>query len=324
MLGNNNYWQNRYTTGVHPHSFRVFTLGGILAFLGLEKPKEDPLIHTIKLGILSWQRKEYNKAESILHVALKMAQEQMNEKGVTYIYDILANVAFDKGDHSKAEKLFIEVMQRAISTGMPQDDNAVVEMSLKLAQLYSLRNDTSKAEEGFQFCIDTQKKKMSAINMADASALSDYEQDTLLLWAMSMDAYGKHHMKHDRLKEARICFEEALTVCEQVNGKLHDQTLVLLNDVATVCSHLGDFSSAHKFITEAIQRGKDSDSPDLPVFYCNLGAVLLREGQDLEMAGKVCQEALKLAKKMKHAKALEDAQGCLDELKQRKRNEVRQ
>jgi tetratricopeptide repeat protein 19 len=88
------------------------------------------------------QKGEYKKAEQMLHIALKLAQEQQNDNGVTYIYDLLANLAYDQGEYEKAKKLFVSVMQRLLSTGTPKTDNKLIHMSLKLANIYKIQKDT--------------------------------------------------------------------------------------------------------------------------------------------------------------------------------------
>ncbi len=71
---------------------------------GLEKKKpeeeemtdEDKLIYNIKLGILSMQKGDLDKAETILHLALRMAEDIGNFDGVTYVYNVLANLAYER------------------------------------------------------------------------------------------------------------------------------------------------------------------------------------------------------------------------------------
>lgn len=96
----------------------------LLGFLGGTKElnPEDELIMAMKRGILCTQRGEFNKAEQILHVALAMAQKQRNEDAITYIYDLMANLAMEKNEPMKAKKLFVSVMQRLFQQGVEQDD----------------------------------------------------------------------------------------------------------------------------------------------------------------------------------------------------------
>jgi len=72
----------------------------------------------------------------MLHIALKMAQEQQSEEGVTYVYDVMANLAFDNDEYAKAEKLFVHLLQRLLASGMSQDDNKFLHINLKLAKVY--------------------------------------------------------------------------------------------------------------------------------------------------------------------------------------------
>lgn len=65
-----------------------------------------------------------------------MATNEKNSNGITYIYDVMANLAFERKQYEKAEKLYLEVMQRLLGNGLPPDDNKIVHMSLKLAKIY--------------------------------------------------------------------------------------------------------------------------------------------------------------------------------------------
>lgn len=145
---------------------RIWLYSGILAFFGLEdlfketdefEDPEEMLIHNIKLGILASMKGEYDKAENILHIALKMAFDLNNQDGVAYIYDVLANVAFDRGDYMKAERLFKDVVGRLVhEQGHDPADNKVIHISLKLAKVYSVWKQDDKAESGFEYCINAQ------------------------------------------------------------------------------------------------------------------------------------------------------------------------
>lgn len=97
----------------------------ILGWLGFEKTdeeKESELIMTLKRAVLSEQREEFNKAEQLLHLALRLAQQQQNQQGILYCYDLMANLAFNQLQLDKSEKLFVSVMQILLSNGLAQDD----------------------------------------------------------------------------------------------------------------------------------------------------------------------------------------------------------
>ena len=107
-------------------------LGGLTAFLSQEGVREEEdeeedeetkatneLIKTIKLGLLALQREQYDHAENMLHIALRMAQDLNNYDGITYVYDQLANVAFERVSsppvHSFAIKFSTFLKRRAIT-----------------------------------------------------------------------------------------------------------------------------------------------------------------------------------------------------------------
>ena len=72
-------------------------------------------------------------------------------------------IHLSKNDFVKAEKLFIDVMQRQLSyKGVAKDDNSIIAMSLKLAIIFSKTEQHEKAQQGFGFCIDTQETKIKA------------------------------------------------------------------------------------------------------------------------------------------------------------------
>lgn len=99
-----------------------------LAILVKKKPVEDEttpegkLKTTLKRTILAIRRREFEKAEQMAHLALRMAQDIQSYDGITLCYDIMANLAFDQEQYEKAQKLFESVLQRLLQNGVPQDD----------------------------------------------------------------------------------------------------------------------------------------------------------------------------------------------------------
>ncbi len=58
--------------------------------------EEDRLKDAIKSGMVAQRSGEFDKAEELLHSALKLAVETKNEDGVTYVYDVMANAALER------------------------------------------------------------------------------------------------------------------------------------------------------------------------------------------------------------------------------------
>lgn len=84
-------------------------------FFNNDETPEDKLITTIKRSILCINRQQYDKAEQMLHLALRMAQDMQSKDGITYVYDVMANLAMEREQFQKAEKLFADVMRRLLA-----------------------------------------------------------------------------------------------------------------------------------------------------------------------------------------------------------------
>lgn len=55
--------------------------------------------------------------------ALRLAQTVQDNAAITYIYDCMANLAYELGDLEKAEKIFVSVCQRLMQyDGAKEDD----------------------------------------------------------------------------------------------------------------------------------------------------------------------------------------------------------
>lgn len=291
------------------NKFPLIMYGGILTSLGLKEKtpeeKEEDLIMAIKYGILHFQRNQFKEAESKLHEALKMAQDENNTNGVTYIYDILANLAFERKQYEKAEKLFVSVMQRLIGHGLSMDDNKIVHMSLKLAKIYEAQKDFEKAEQGYKFCMQTMQKKIENID----------EEDTVLLWANTLDWYGRYLIENKKeFNEGLKYLKKAYEICVDINGKKHEQSIVMLNDLGTYSNMIGDGESALTYLQEAAKIGGDfPDMADLASIYINLGQLYLKKEmfKESEIA---CQEGLRKAKENEDVENITEANHCLNEL----------
>jgi len=294
----------QYTEGIH----RKVLFSGVLTWLGLsqESESEHDLIITIKRGILAAQEGDLKRADQIFHVALKMANDIGHEEGKTHIFSLLANTALERGFIGQAERLFTEVLRRILANGEPQDSNAVVEISLKLADIFNRQNDLDKAEQGFEFCTKAQRSKVE-------SEGKNVSEDTLALYGLVLDRRGQFLLAHGRLEEAKLSFAAAVQVSDQVHGEKHDQTLVIKNSLSTVLSLNGEVKKAIDLLSEIIMVSKETSCPHLSTFLINRGIVQLRAGMR-EAAEEDCREAAAQAEDRRDREAVKEAKDCLDDV----------
>ena len=288
-----------------------------MLWLGLiekEQTEVSPLITTIKRGILCMQLKEYDKAEIIFHLALSLAQQQDFEEAEMYIYDMLANNSYEKQDYEKAEKLFIQVLSRYLSMGHNIGEEAVVEISLKLAMIYSKKSKLDKANEGFRFCLDSQKTRIKNLVNQKIENFNEKQINSLALWAMCLDWYAKHLVSIGKFKLAIEYYNQSLDVCIKINGFDHPQTLVLQNDIATVLMFMNEVDKAIDCMKKVIKEAIKIDSEDLGTFYYNLGKIYLMQS-NFSQAQFACRESLNFAKQLNDKVLIDMAMDCLNKSK---------
>lgn len=299
--------------------------GGILAFLGLDEDSklerkydkeikgtkdedfDEKLRNVLRPAIVNMQEGEYDKAEKVIHIALRMAQDVQHHDAILYIHDLLANLAYQAEDYKKAEKLFVDVMQRQIGyKGVAEDDNSIIAMSLRLAEIFAKTEEHEKAELGFEFCIESMEKKIQ-------SGIRD--EDTVVLWGMSRDLFGQYLMSVGKHEKARDQFKQAYEVSLEINGETDEQTLVLLNSLGTISATMGDAKGAEKYFQDLIYKARKNKSENLAHFLVNNGLVNIQL-KLYDVAKRSCNEASTLSKRQKDGDAYEQSQNCLKILKE--------
>nr|KAG5686413.1 hypothetical protein BaRGS_029392 [Batillaria attramentaria] len=248
---------------------------------------------------------------------------KINQKTYIYaktnIYDSLADMALGRGELEKAESLYKETMKCCLQQGLAQDDNALIELSIKVASIYAMQDRKAEAEKGLQYFEVTAattksgaKQQIKDDTGADPEDIDDdlKRQDTHALLGLALETYGRFLMGQRRLAEAVPILERACTTAEQVLGTERGQYLVLLNDLATAHILLKQFDVAIGILNRGISLGTKSNAPELPVLYCNLGAAYLRMSK-LDEAEAACNKGRDLATKGHHSLAMKMSQNCL-------------
>ncbi|XP_072028561.1 uncharacterized protein, partial [Amphiura filiformis] len=152
---------------------------GLFLFLFKKKEKEDTIEITISKALLQEMKGHIDQAEKIMHQALDMALKDKNQQAVTYIYDQMANMLLRQGKFVEAEIAFKETLRRLITSGTEKTDPAVIEISLKLAQIYSATRRIAEAQAGFQWCIDTTEKLILSSVASPSSSSSPSAQERI-------------------------------------------------------------------------------------------------------------------------------------------------
>ncbi|XP_040857524.1 tetratricopeptide repeat protein 19, mitochondrial isoform X2 [Ochotona curzoniae] len=256
---------------------------------------EAQIIWLLKRAKLSIMKDEPEEAELLLHDALRLAFQSNNQKAITYTYDLMANLAFIRGQLENAEQLFKATMRHLLGEGMKQEDNAIIEISLKLASIYAAQNRQEFALAGYEFCISTLEDKIEREKELAEGVMSGEEKaNTHLLLGMCLDACARYLLHSKQPSQAQVMYEKALQISEEIQGERHPQTVVLMSDLATALDAQGRFDEAHAYMQRASELAREVDHPELHMVLSNLAAVLMHR-ERYTQAKEIYQEALKQA-----------------------------
>ncbi|KAK2537416.1 Ttc19 [Columba guinea] len=282
--------------------------GGALGFLGAlsffprnaEEDDEDAIILLLKKAKLSVMKGELGEADRILHQALRLSHQADNRDAIVYTYSMMANVAFMQGQ-------------------LDNDDNAILEMSLKLASIYASQKQHELAVAGYQFCILTLEEKIAKQKDLPEDVLPAEEKaNTRLLLGMSLDSYARYLLNINQLPAAQQMYEKALQISNDVQGETHPQTVVLMNDLATVLDAQGHYDEAYSYVKRAAELAKETEHPEEHMVLNNLAAILMHK-EDFLQAKQVYKEALKQAQQKGDVASVQHIQEELAELAKRRK-----
>ncbi|CAG5136071.1 unnamed protein product [Candidula unifasciata] len=305
------------------------------SFGGKDEEETDPLTELYRGARLAHMRQDLQKADTLYHEALKLADDLVKSQQITeekfltartLFYDGLADIAMQTGQIDTAEILYKETMKGCLMQGMEYNHNAMVEMGLKLATIYAMRGQKMEAEEGYKFCLNAQIPKLATteklLKANDAKSvkqnselvlrleMEETEKDTAALLGMALSSYGRFLLYEKRYTEALPLFEKAKFYAEHTLGTNTDQYLVVLNDIATLYIVTKNLDKAEEVLKEGINLSEKHKLVEKAMLFCNLGAVYLRKG-DVSSAIKQCQLGMESAKEFDHKMAFKMAEACL-------------
>lgn len=285
--------------------------------------KMKPVELKIARGVLSMCDQEFGRADRLFHEALDLAQDEQDEERENLILNLIAANYFEGGELDKAEKLFIDIMKRMIARDVAPTAPPILELSLKLASIYSKNPATQeKASKGFKFVINSLLYNLedivNNIEELDIQSISDEKRDELALLGWSYDWFAKHLLAMNDYGGAADMLQRAVQISSLVLGPLHDQTLILLNDIGTTLAMNNSPEEGQIFIRKAVEGAIANQSKELASFYVNLGLVNLKLSK-LDEAKRYCEYSMELAKKNRDhyntQEVIELSQTCLDEVR---------
>lgn len=255
-------------------------------------------------GVLCVQREEFQKAEQMFHVALRMAQTIKHQLAETYIFDLMGNLAYESNQLEKAEKIFVSVMQRLMEfEKAAEDDPRILHISTKIAHIAYLKNDFEKALLGLKFVLEKIEKR-------------DYMKDENLyeLWGLTKNFLGQVLISKKEFEKAKQALLDAQKTFVKFKAEISEDGMILLNNLSVCYAELKDFKKAEEYLLKAIKIAKELKLEDVSPYKINLGMLYFKQ-KLLEKAQESCKAAWLLAIKHNNKEAVKGAEKCLEQVK---------
>ncbi|XP_014468804.1 PREDICTED: tetratricopeptide repeat protein 19 homolog, mitochondrial isoform X2 [Dinoponera quadriceps] len=241
----------------------------------------------------------------MLHIALHQAQTVQHYDAITYIYDVLANVAFYTQEYHKAQNLFVIVMQRLMSKGALENDMRIIHISLKVAKVMEALGQLDEAELGYKFCMEHLQSHIET---------DPENMDALHAQMLTYEWYGQMLISKSQYTEAYNYILRALNMVKKTDAS-HEDTIDILNNLGYICYIQEKYDEAIKYYSAAVEIGeKVPDIPHMDIIHVNIGNIFLKKGLYKE-AKNSCQQGRKIADNIKNNDVMQEADECLKEVK---------
>lgn len=208
------------------------------------------------------------------------------------------------GQLQKAEKLFVDVMQRLMGLEKAtEDDVRVLHISSKIAHIAYLQENIDKALLGYNFVLDKIKSR-------------DYlnEENYHELYGVVKNLIGQAFIALKRYPDAKAAFLEAHTIFKKYKDETTEDGMILLNNLSCACAELKEYASAQEYLKEAMAIATKINLEDISPYHVNMGMLYFKQ-KLFEKAKTSCSQGYKMAKQYENADATKAADRCLDEVK---------
>lgn len=230
---------------------------------------EDNVAHLVALAKLALEKSDVDRAQEILNLALKIAEDHKFYSGVVYLYDILSTIALSEGNIKHVENLMTTAIEKLSLWGFPDDHYNIIDFKLRLSRVYSANGDDDLANVGFETCLHQQQAKILS---GDTSEKTGVMYVNILFW------YGVHKLNNNHYTEAKQMISNAYEYSTKIKLLTPKQEMVILYTLADVSTQLGDLEVALTSMLDAIVLAKGIGSVDTPFCYLKLGGIYEKIG----------------------------------------------
>ncbi|CAH3176226.1 unnamed protein product [Porites lobata] len=294
----------------------IVGIGGVLVFIATEynkmkygKNKPPELEYKLKMAKKKDVEGDKDQSIKLLKEALKLIhgyfertknnkpesteqEKKDNIKTHKYLRYVLDQVRFELSCVFYAEHYFRLLLQDLLSSDIP-----------KVSQGFKWGHEL--AAQGFQWATDTIQKKVNES--------PDVTENSKALLGVCLEGWGTYLLSQDKPTEASRLLTRALKISKEVLGEDHEQTTVVLNNLAKAYAESGKYELAEEMAREAVRIAEQTQNTHLSRFVANLGTILNLEG-NVSKAKEALKKALKLADEAKDEETKELINDSLAEM----------
>lgn len=329
------FTSHRHNSNSHNDtSFRMnyYALGGVLlsSFFTLNSEKKaktvtqdfakenKEIVKLISIGKQHQQRHEYQKTEFHYMKALHLAIIGGDRNVVALVQDLLANLYMRMNKLEEATKLFQNVVQNLVSSGLEKNNAAIIEITLKLATIAAHQGHDEYALICYEYAIEETRKNLQFMDKSGILPKEEEYKNQTALLGMVLDSYGRFLYAMMDLEYALKVTNEAFEISSKIYGKNDIRTMILYNDLSLIENSLGHSDKALEMANECVAlveaNKKTVTFTDLATFWTNLGFLHGKVKNETE-ANKAFEKALGYARKSKDTDLEELVRSIISDLK---------
>ncbi|XP_065340462.1 tetratricopeptide repeat protein 19 homolog, mitochondrial-like [Cloeon dipterum] len=260
------------------------------------------------------KERKFDEAEELALKTLRSAEERDSMHLITYGRELMAAVAMEKGEFSKAEEILSGAINLLLSIGYSKENNDVIfltiEMTNNLVTKASQETDANKAKVWMTVAHDGYRLlKKKLLRRIDVGAKHEH---TYMLLSMVYEGVAEMYSKQGILMKARSNYEKAISWGEKGFGG-NMRLITLINGLYNICMRQYNVPVAIYYLEKAIELARKSGDQRLADMLVKYGFIQMLYGH-LDQALKTCGEGLDLSRKAKNGKTASDAEDCLNRI----------
>lgn len=235
-----------------------------------------------KYRVLSAERALQNKQydDAIEYLLFAIRDESDTGEAIVNLRDRLANVYLETRQWSNAVAVFKDVIKGLLLHGRKENDDAIVEISIKISKCFRKQGNERDAAIGARWAVAAMKAKLKETFTVDE------KENRLALLGMGLDELAVCVEQQGDYQSALSIRFEALAAAQEMGHQHNALVALAANKVAQTLVALERLDEAEQALALACSV---SSPPDVAVYLANRASVLHRLHKSIEAQDCIAQ-----------------------------------